>query len=436
MNLYTVLELAFLISMTIIFLIITIAVQVSKVTKRFPLLFYLRLTSWFLVLFFVTSIISIIFENGAFARIHFMFAFPITFFFILFFNNMLKESYYTFGFIFSCCLGFLLIFLGTQPNAVKLVVEMGYAKYVPDGLFNIIYIILYLIFLSFMFFWGFKTWLSSPFYYKKKALLCFTGIIIYIGGSIVYIFYYMNPIVNILIYVINLISLLTIVIVIMKEIKILYVLPYTVYRIAVRDNKGNPLYDHDWTDMNITETVFTGFLNAIEIMSKEVMQVGGILDINLNEGILIVNRSEYITVGLLASKASKLLRDCVNNFVKDFENKFKSLLEKSCVDMNEYKSAYEFINKYFSIIPYQNIKNKNQLMTLSYKYHELPKQIENNYKTIFENKEEYEDVLNELIKTPCSNPSEFVDFYNEFKFELGELELKESKEEVEKKYLE
>ena len=60
---------------------------------------------------------------------------------------------------------------------------------------------------------------------------------------------------------------------------------YTIYKISVRDHKGNPLYDHDWTEANITETVFTGFLNAIEIMSKEVMHVGGILDINLNEGI-------------------------------------------------------------------------------------------------------------------------------------------------------
>ena len=436
MNNFMVLELGFLISMTVIFLMITIAIQVSKVTKRFPLLFYLRLTSWFLVLYFVTSIISIIIETEVFASIHIMLAFPITFFFILFFNNMLKESYYTIGFIFSCCLGFLLIFLGTQPNAVKLVEEIGFEKYVPDGLFNITYIILYLLFLSYLFFWGIKTWLSSPFYYKKKSLLCFTGIVLLVGGSIIHLFYYTDPVFNIFIYLLNLISMLIIVIVIMKEIKILYVLPYTVYRIVVRDNNGNPLYDHDWTDMNITETVFTGFLNAIEIMSKEVMHVGGILDINLNEGILIVNRSEYITVGLLASKASKLLRDCVNNFTYDFENNFKRLLEKSCIDMNEYKSAYELINKYFSIIPYQNIKNKNQLMTLSYDYHELPKQIENKFKNIFENEYEYENVLNELIKTPCSNPFEFIDFYDEFKYEINELELKESKEEGKKKYLE
>lgn len=427
MNLFMALELVSLISITIIFLIITIAIQVSKITKRFPLLFYLRLTSWFLVLYFLTDSISIIFQSEAFARLHVILVFPITFFFILFFNNMLKESYYTFGFILSCCLGFLLIFMGTQPSAVTLVTEMGFEKYVSAGLFNITYIILFLLFLSYLFFWGFKTWLSSPFYYKKKSLLCFTGVIIYVAGSIFQLLYYMTPFFNFSILLTNLISILIIAIVIMKEIKILYVLPYTVYRIAVRDNNGNPLYDHDWTEMNITETVFTGFLNAIELMSEEVMQVGGILDINLNEGILIVNRSEYITVGLLASKASKLLRDCVNNFTNDFENKFKRLLEKSCIDMNEYKSAYEFINQYFSIIPYQNIKNKNQLITLSQEYHELPKQIENKFKTIL-SKEEYENVLNEYIKVPCSNPYEFFDLYDELKLEINELELKKSKE--------
>ena len=104
--------------------------------------------------------------------------------------------------------------------------------------------------------------------------------------------------------------------------------------------------------------------------------------------------------------------------------------------MNEYNSAYAFINEYFSIIPQQNIKNKNQLITLSAKYHELPKQIENKFNNIFENEDEYEKVLNELIKIPCSNPSEFFDLYDEFKHEINELELKESKEEEKNKYLE
>jgi len=57
----------------------------------------------------------------------------------------------------------------------------------------------------------------------------------------------------------NFTRILIITIVIMKKVKILYFLPNVVYRIAVRDNKGNPLYDHDWKEMNITETAFSGF---------------------------------------------------------------------------------------------------------------------------------------------------------------------------------
>ncbi|KKM64469.1 hypothetical protein LCGC14_0851670 [marine sediment metagenome] len=60
----------------------------------------------------------------------------------------------------------------------------------------------------------------------------------------------------------------------MKNVKILYVLPYPIYRISVRDHKGNLLYDHDWSESSISETAFSGFLNAIEIMIEEIMQMG------------------------------------------------------------------------------------------------------------------------------------------------------------------
>ena len=437
MNLYSIIELTLLISIAVICFIITIVVQVSKITKRFPLLFYLRLTSWFLFLYYLTSIISVIFENEPFYRIHIMLIFPFTFFFILFFNNILKESYYTFGLILTCCLGFLIIFLGTQPEIItRVVTEMGFERFVPTGLFNIVYNIFYLLFVIYLCIWGLKTWLSSPFYQKKKSLICFLGSMLFIGGFIFHLIHYEYPLFYFLTLLSNLSGLLILTIILMKNVKILYVLPYVVYRISVRDNKGNPLYDHDWTEMNITETVFSGFLNAIEIMSEEVMHVGGILDINLNKGILFVIRSEYITVGLLASKASKLLRDCVINFARDFENKFESLLNKSCLDMKQYNSAYELINKYFSIIPYHNIKKNNQLVTLSHQYHEMPKQIENKFKDIFESEEEYENVLNELIKIPCADPSEFFDLYDELKHEIEELELKKAKQEDKKFFLE
>ncbi|MEJ2250000.1 MAG: hypothetical protein P8Y97_10110 [Candidatus Lokiarchaeota archaeon] len=219
-----------------------------------------------------------------------------------------------------------------------------------------------------------------------------------------YLLSFINPLFSIFINLSSAVSLIIVFVTIRNNTKLLYVLPYVVYRIIVRDQKGNPLYDHDWSDLNISETIFTGFLNAIETMSEEVINVGGILDINLNKGILIINRSKYITVGLVASKSSKLLRDCVVNFSHDFESKFKRLLKKDIIDMKAYYSAYDLINKYFSNIPYRLLKNRKDLLTLSSEYIELPKELINKYKDIF---------------------VEFIDFYNEFKDEIEKIEFKE-----------
>ena len=436
MELFIILELIFLIAVTISCLIITIAIQGSARARKFPLLFYLRLASWFLVLYYITSIISILLKNEFFARIHVILLFPYIFFFILFVNNIVKETYYTNGVILVCSLGFLVIFLASQPNAFQLILIGDDGKFMPSGLLSIIYIIFWLLFIAYFFYWGFKTWSSSPFYMKKKALICFLAITLYVSGGILFSLLYLFVNSNFLIFqnVTNTIGLLILTIVIGKNIKLLYVIPHIIYRISVRDQKGNPLYDHDWSDLKITETIFTGFLNAIELMSEEIMNVGGILDINLNKGILIISRSEKITVGLIASKASKLLRDCVINFANDFEIKFERLLKKSNTDMNDYTSAYELINKYFSNIPYRFIKSKEQILTLSSKNFKIPQQIEYKFKDIFDKKEDYDLIIDELARSPMSIPSIMIDLYDELKDEIDELKLKDDKDK-QKRYL-
>ena len=436
MESYITLELVFLILTTIIWLILTITLQLSAKSKQFPLLFYLRLATWSFTLYFLTKIITIILNNDLFARIHFLLIFPCAFFFILFVNNIIRETYYSIGLVVSCCLGISLIILGFQPNAVIIVENLIVESYIPNGLFNIIQIIFWYLFLGYFFYWGYKTWSASPFYLRKKAFISLIGISIFVfGGGISYFFYYTDAFFIIVFYILNFIGLIILTIIISTNFKLLHILPYLVYRISVRDHKGNSLYDHDWSDLNISETIFTGFLNAINIMSEEVMNIGGIVDINLNEGILFINRSEYIIVGLVASKASKLLRDCVVNFSNDFEQKFKRLLKKSCSDKELYRSAYELITKYFSNIPYQLIKDKDQVLTLSYNYKKIPEQIENKLKNVFPDDNEYKSVLNELSRLPLCSLDEFYEFYEEFKDEIEQIDFGESKK-IEDKRLE
>ena len=110
--------------------------------------------------------------------------------------------------------------------------------------------------------------------------------------------------------------------VITNEQKILFIFPFTLHRILVRDKSGYLLFDHDWSKSKINEQVFTGFLNAIQLMSAEVINLGGLLDIDLKEGFLMIHESHYISVGLVSTKTSKFLRNSLTHFIEDFEEEF------------------------------------------------------------------------------------------------------------------
>lgn len=177
------------------------------------------------------------------------------------------------------------------------------------------------------------------------------------------------------------------------------------------------MFDHDWSESSINKNVFTGFVNAVQLMSEEVMQIGGLLDINLQEGILIVNNSKTITVGLVSSKSSKLLRDCVRNFTRDFEERFEYLLKTSCKDMKKYEPAYLLIDRYFSNFPYRIIPNKHHPLLISTKDSKIPLQIDDKYYEIFKDDEVIEKIKAELIRFPISSHDDFLELYEELKDE-------------------
>ncbi|GAH87558.1 unnamed protein product, partial [marine sediment metagenome] len=122
--------------------------------------------------------------------------------------------------------------------------------------------------------------------------------------------------------------------------------------------------------------------NAVQLMSPEVMNIGGLLSIDLTEGILILKESDYITIGLVASKSSKLLRDSLIGFSKDFEEKFQRELKKSIIDKKEYMATYELVEKYFSNFSSKLIKSRKQPLLLMTKYKEVPIAIKNKLKEI------------------------------------------------------
>ncbi len=407
---------------------LTIVTYYSPKAKKIRSLFFIRLGIICIWLLMLLDGLSFLFTNLIIGQINAFMLIPATIFIIIGVNYTLKETYYTPSLIIVSGLTALFIYLGFQPGAVAIIEETGYFRIKWIGLFGVVAIIFSGIPMCYLFYWGIRTWLNAPFLIKKEASIFFIGVLfIFPIGFVFYALYLYNPIfilyTDITIMFGGLIFMFTAV----REPKLLYILPFTIHRIIVKDRDGHPLYDHDWSESNISETIYTGFLNAVQLMSEEVMHIGGVLKINLEDGILILRESERITVGLVASKTSKLLIDSVVKFTADFEEKFSHELKNSVKNISQYEGAFSLIEKYFSNFPYKIIKSKKQPLLLSGKYTKIPLELENKLRKIFIDEEEYDTIKTELIKAPLSFISEFTRLHDQLKDEMKKISSEDIK---------
>jgi hypothetical protein len=423
-NIEVILDFIFSFTILITALISFIAPKTKKITS----LFYFRLTFLTFGLFFIFDGLSILLISPFFSRASGVILLPLTIFVIISINFTFKENFYSIGLIIFCGLGVLLVYIGLQPDSVGVSTYLGFPRIDWRGLFNIMGVLFSGVVSFYLLYWGTNTYLKAPFLIKKDATIFFSGILFSsVLGMLFYFLYVFEPVYILFSNLSLIIGLVVFTIAIIREPKLLYILPFTVFRIVVKDRKGRPLFDHDWSESNISEKIFAGFLNAVQLMSEEVMHIGGLLDINLEEGILILKESEKVTVGLVASKSSKLLRDSVISFTTAFEKKFDRELKASVNDMSAYETSYELIEKYFSNFPYKIIKNKKQPLLLSGKYLRIPPELDNKLRSVITDEKEYEAIKAELIKSPLSMSSEFFKSYSEMKEELKHISGEETK---------
>ena len=397
-------------------------------TKKIRSLFFIRMGMIFMALFFVFDLLANLFLSTILARLYPIMLFPTSIFFLIGINFMIKESFNSIYLIIAFGAGVLLCYLAFQPDAVGFEFEWGYLNVNPVGMFEVLEDFLSFIIIIPVFYWGLKTWLNVPILIRKEGLIFFIGIIIVAPITLtVFVFYYWDPSFILFSDITLSVGVLIMCIAIFMEPKILYILPFSVYRILVKDRDGFSLFDHDWSESDIDEPIFTGFINAAQLMSREVMKIGGLLSIDLTEGILILNESEYITVGLVASKSSKLLRDALIGFSIDFQIKFERELKKLSRDKKEYITAYELIEKHFANFPSKLIKSRKQPLMLMTKYKEVPIALESKLKEIFEEGDKYDSIKKELMNSPYGVSPTFFDLYGELKDKPDTTSEEESK---------
>jgi hypothetical protein len=363
---------------------------------------------------FTLDLLANLFLLTLLCRIAGLMLLPSAVFFAIGMNYTIKETSNSPFLIIVIGLGVLFCHLAFQPGAVGFEFEGGHLNLNWIGLYELVGSFFIFFVGSASFYWGLKTWLNTPFLIKREAFIFFMGTVI--NGPltlIIYLFYYWNPIFILFAYATTGLGILILCLGIIKEPKLLYILPFTVNRLVVRDREGNPLFDHDWSRSSLNESIFTGFLNTVQLMSEEVINMGGLLDIKLEEGIFTLYESKLISVVLIASKYSKLLRECVVQFTRDFEQKFERELKKSVKDITQYEGAFELIEKYFSNFPYKMIKSKKQPLLLAGKFAKIPLEIENKLSSIFSDDKEYQTIKTELLKSPLGFSSEFFTLYND-----------------------
>jgi len=208
-------------------------------TKKIRSLFFIRMGMIFLVLFFVLDLLGNLFLSTILVRLYPIMLFPTVIFFIIGINFMIKESFNSIILIIAFGAGVLLCYLAFQPDAVAIEFRKGYIDISPVGMFVVMEDFLSFFLFIPVFHWGLKTWTNAPFSIKKEALIFFIGMIIVAPISLgVLIFYYWDPIFIIYSDITLSLGVFIMCIAIYMEPKILYILPFSVFRIFVKDRNG------------------------------------------------------------------------------------------------------------------------------------------------------------------------------------------------------
>jgi hypothetical protein len=271
-----------------------------------------------------------------------------TFFLFLAIDYSTRESIEPIKMLFLGVLGSLVIYYAYLPDSIVDSIWYGFPSLNWSGMLRILAGILIVFYGFLLCYFSLITYLKSPKALKSDALILLMGsLTVGLIGTIIHI---LTDIVIVVAF-----GVLLMAIAFMREPKIFYVLPFKANRLTVIHNKtGIPLYDYKWTEEHTESILLGGLLKAMSEMTLEILKRGDIEEMKLSHGILLFYQSKGITVGLLTSKTSKYLKECLEKFTNAFEQKFENELnatDKKYVEPNNYISSIELIERYFTHIP-------------------------------------------------------------------------------------
>ncbi len=360
---------------------------------------------------YLCQAIAILDLNYFFHAIHSIGIFFNILIFIVGFNYITKESYLSPSVLFVVCIGILYLFFSFQWQYYEIIPDYGFPVIAITGLLLLTWNLLMVMITLNVIIWGLKIRKYIPLTMKRDAQIFVIGVALYssVMGILFLLSVLLDPAIIYLtddIFGAAIIGLCCFIII---QPKLLYTLPFTIYRIIVKDKDGNPLFEHDWSIFEEKEMkIFAGFLNAMKLMSEKVLKIGDPVEIKLEKGILIIQDSKLITVGLVASRSSRFLRETLTKFTNKFEEKFIKLLVEKIDDTNQYISAYELIQLFFSNFAYKLLINRKSPLMLANK---IENELEKNLRMYLDN--DFELMKAEILKVPLDIVKDYISLQEE-----------------------
>ncbi len=403
-------------------LIVGVIISKSRPQSRGIISFNLIMLAWVCFAFLLLlEAISFIFLDLIINIWSNLFTFYGTLVFLISMNYMKRENVYSPSMIGLVIFGTLYHVAGFMPGSVAVALEEGYLTIPWFGMFQILGLLLYVIIGCLIVEWGVRVWRHAPFELEKYAKLffatgLFAGISSIIGMLLTiwfpFFIWVTDGLVLIAFFLYTYISTV--------EPKMFYILSFSIYKIDVRDSRGNSLFSFDWAKPDVKYSAFSKYLAKLQEFSAELIHSGGVIDLSFQGCQIIASESKYFATILFTSKISRVLRNSLLNFSKKFEEKFNDLLKNSVSDPAKYESANQLLQQYFNHFPSRMILNKKQKFFLSRLEQNLSSDTDSKIRQILRDEDEYEMVRDEMEKVPKCIPDSFIKLYDELKDENEE----------------
>ncbi len=331
-------------------------------------------------------------------------------------NYMKNDTFNSISLLFLVIYGTLYHVSPFLPDSIVMTDSAGYIAYHWAAWYKFFGLGTYVIAFLLVLYWSILSWRHAPFEIRRESNILIVGaMFIVVPGLTLYLLTSWFPVMLLIANMCVCVGYLILQYILYKEPKLLYMLAFSIYRITIRDHNNHALFSYDWAKTALKDRLFSRYLDGLQTMSDMLIKFGGILDIRFPNGIVIVNETKSITAVLIASRASKLLRDSVSAFSDDFETEFAQLLSASDADPKHYSNAGQILQKYFNNFPSFMIRDEKKQRFFVPRF--IPPDVDARLKQIFTADNEYEAVREDMTRVPCDAKS-LLKLYDEIKEEL------------------